>query len=253
MTHPETHAITPDGGELPFADAAVCASNLVFHYPARRAVPGFELAVSELRIERGERVALHGPSGSGKSTLLNLIAGALVATTGTLWVGGRELRRLDARERRAHRLRTLGFVFQDFPLVDYLSALENVLFPYRLGSALRLDAAARQRARELLDELGLGDFATRRPAELSQGERQRVAIARALVTEPQVLLADEPTAGLDPSQSQAALDRIEALCRAGGRTLVWVTHDPALLDRFERRIGLVPTTAPGGIRITHAG
>jgi len=144
-----------------------------------------------------------------------------------------DLTGLSEPERRAFRIRRVGFVFQDFPLVDYLDALENVLFPYRLHSHLRLDANARARGEQLLAELGLGAKKRRRPDSLSQGERQRVAIARALVTGPSLLLADEPTAGLDPDQTRNVLDLLEGLSAEHGATLVMVTHDRSLLERFD--------------------
>jgi putative ABC transport system ATP-binding protein len=177
-------------------------------------------------------VALHGPSGCGKSTLLNLVAGMLRPSRGTLDVEGRELKSMSDAERRAHRIQKIGFVFQDFPLVDYLNAEENVLFPYRLNRALHLDATVRDRARYLLDYLGIADQRLSRPAELSQGEQQRVAIARSLVTDPVLLLADEPTAGLDPERSKSVMDLLESLSADRGLTLVMVTHDPATLARF---------------------
>jgi ABC-type lipoprotein export system ATPase subunit len=132
----------------------------------------------------------------------------------------------------------VGFVLQDFPLVEYLDVTENVLLPFRISPALRLDAAARARAAALLDRLGLSGRARRRPAALSQGERQRVAIARALVTEPALLLADEPTAGLDPARAAEVVGWLQALRAERGLTLVLVSHDPAALARFGRRLEL---------------
>ena len=208
------------------------AVDLRFAYPPRPGTEAFELRLPEWSVARGQRVALFGPSGCGKSTLLNLLAGVLVASSGRLMVEGQELAALSEAERRAWRIRNLGFVFQDFPLVDYLDAQENVLLPYRLNSALRLDAGARGRAAELLGQLGLGGKLKRRPRELSQGERQRVAIARALVTEPRLLLADEPTAGLDPERTEQVIELLEGLCQERGLTLVLVTHEPQLRARF---------------------
>jgi ABC-type lipoprotein export system ATPase subunit len=193
----------------------------------------FSLHLDEWKVEKGRRVALHGPSGCGKSTLLDLIAGSLAPHSGQLEVEGSDLAKLSESQRRAHRIRQIGFVFQDFPLVDYLDAEENVQLPYRLDPDLRLDAETRDRAAGLLDDLGLADKRHRRPDELSQGERQRVAIARALVTEPRLLLADEPTAGLDPQNSSRVLDTLESLCEKRNLTLLMVTHDPSLLDRFD--------------------
>ena len=216
--------------------SVIHATQLRFGYPQRPGEPPFRIQLDDWSVPEGGRVALHGPSGCGKSTLLNLIAGVLPLSEGSLEVAGTQMRGLSDAARRAHRIRTLGFVFQDYPLVGHLSALENVLFPFRLNPALSLDGAARKRAEQLLAELGLGDKGRRRPQALSQGERQRVAIARALVTQPSILLADEPTAGLDPERSAAVLELLEALCAERNLTLVLVSHDPAVLARFEHRL-----------------
>ncbi len=214
---------------------AVHARGLHFEYPrSGRAVGGeFRLKLDSWVVESGSRVALWGPSGCGKSTLLDLIAGVILPTSGGLEVDGCELGSMSESERRAHRIRGIGFVFQDYPLVEYLDVEENVLFPYRLNSALKAREAPRERARELLSELGIVHKAKSLPSELSQGERQRVAIARALVTRPRLLLADEPTAGLDPEQSLEVLEILETLRRDSGLTLIMVTHDPSLLSRFD--------------------
>ncbi|MEO1366699.1 MAG: ABC transporter ATP-binding protein [Acidobacteriota bacterium] len=215
------------------ARPTLLADGLRFAYrSARHGGEPFQLAVDRWQVEPGEDVALYGPSGCGKSTLLALLAGVLTPEAGRIEVDGVELSSLGEDERRSLRIRRLGFVFQESPLVDYLDALENVLFPFRLNRALRLDGAARDRARDLLSELGLADKEKRRPSELSQGERQRVAIARALVTEPAVLLADEPTSGLDPESSERAIDLLQRLGAERGLTRLVVTHDPAVRGRF---------------------
>jgi len=223
---------------------AIVVSGLRFAYPTPRHEAGaggaapFHLALDHWQVEHGARVALHGPSGCGKSTLLALLAGVLRPSAGSIEVEGRDLTRLPDDAVRAHRIRTIGFVFQDFPLVEYLDSVENVLFPYRLNQALRLDADARGRARALLDRLGLAGKERRLPRELSVGERQRVAIARALVTGPRLLLADEPTAGLDPEQSLAVMQQLETASRDHGLTLVMVTHDRSLLGRFDQTLAV---------------
>ena len=196
----------------------------------------FSLRLPRWQVEVGQPVALHGPSGCGKSTLLGLIAGALLPTQGRVVVDGQDLATLTRARRRQWRAQRVGVVFQDFPLIDYLTALDNVLLPYRLTTGLRLSPAVRKRAADLLDVLSLPQHHDTRPGALSQGERQRVAIARALVTEPAVLLADEPTAGLDPTQSEAVLSLLWSLAEQRGLALVLVTHDPALLSRFTHRL-----------------
>ena len=225
---------------------AIHATGIRFSYPQRHDDrSAFHLHLPQWRVPTGGRVALYGPSGCGKSTLLNLVAGVLPLTDGSLEVAGQQLRGLSDAERRAHRIRSLGFVFQDYPLVGHLSAEENVLFPFRLNPALTLDPAARVRARELLGELGLGDKTRRLPGALSQGERQRVAIARALITRPSIVLADEPTAGLDPARSAAVLELLEGLCTDRALTLLLVSHDPSVLARFEHTLEVGLHTSAG--------
>ena len=197
---------------------------------------GFTLNVPDWSVAAGSRACVVGPSGSGKSTLLSLLSGERVAEAGAVVVGGDDLSGMSEAARRRWRLKTVGFVFQDFPLVPYLDALENALLPYRLG--LSPDAGARARARGLLTTLGLADKAGAAPGALSQGERQRVAVARALVTRPAVLLADEPTAGLDPARSDAVVDLLSRSCEERGTTLVLVTHDPRLQAGFGNTLEL---------------
>ncbi len=227
--------------------AAIAARDLRFAYPARNAERPFALHLPSWEVPAGGRVALYGPSGCGKSTLLNLVAGVLPLSEGSLEVAGMQLKGLSDADRRAHRIRSLGFVFQDYPLVDHLSALENVLFPLRLNPAVQLDTPARTRAATLLGDLGLGDKHHRRPVALSQGERQRVAIARALVTDPAIVLADEPTAGLDPSRSVAVLTLLEQLCEDRGVTLLLVSHDPSMLARFQHTLEVGTLSTADGV------
>ena len=215
------------------APLAIQASRLRFAYGQ-----DFSMDLPAFEVREGARVVLHGPSGCGKSTLLNLVAGALVPDSGTLQVCGTDLAQLSESQRRAWRVQNVGFVFQDYPLVDYLSALDNVLLPYRLNSALTLDSSARARAESLLKALDLGDKLRRRPDQLSQGERQRVAIARAVVTQPRLLLADEPTTGLDPERSAAVLDLLDALVSENQLTLLLVSHDPSVQARFEQHLDM---------------
>jgi ABC-type lipoprotein export system ATPase subunit len=174
-----------------------------------------------------------GPSGCGKSTLLNLIAGVCAPDAGSMEVCGAALHHLTDAERRRHRIQKVGFIYQDFPLLDYLTVSENVLLPYRVNPAIRLTDSARKRCSALLGTLEIAQLAHRRPGRLSQGERQRVAIARALVTEPELLLADEPTAGLDPKRSDALMDLLEQLAHDRGLTLVIVTHDRRICARLD--------------------
>ena len=206
---------------------------------------GFALRVPELRVARGEAVAFVGPSGSGKTTLLHLIAGIAPAAEGRVVTEGVELSALDDAARRDFRVRSIGLVFQEFELLEYLSVLDNVLLPYRINAALRLDAGVRERARALADRLGIGGLVLRRPAKLSQGERQRAAVCRALVADPPLLLADEPTGNLDPANKTRVLDLLFEVARERGATLVTVTHDRELLSRFDRVIDFKQFAAAG--------
>ena len=205
---------------------------LKFAYPGGE----FVLSLPELRVDAGETVAIVGPSGSGKSTLLNLIAGVLRPDAGRISVDETEVSALSDRRSRAFRARTIGFVFQDFGLLDYISARDNILHPYRICAPLRLTAEVRARVEELAARLGVSQHLNRRPEALSQGERQRIAICRALLPAPRVILADEATGNLDPANKKAILDLLFEAVETDGTTLVAVTHDHELLPRFDRVI-----------------
>ncbi len=196
----------------------------------------FALDIPALVIERGERVAVIGPSGSGKTTLLHLIAGIRTPQRGQVVTGGVEVSGLDGSKRRDFRIGNVGLVFQEFELLEYLSVLDNILLPYRINGSMKLDREVRRRAVRLAEEVGIGDKLGRLSVQLSQGERQRVAVCRALIAEPGLLLADEPTGNLDPANKGRVLDILISSTEASGATLVTVTHDYDLLDRFERVI-----------------
>ena len=195
---------------------------------------GFALAVPRFELAPGEHVAVIGPSGAGKSTLLHLLAGVLAPASGRVTLLGRSLGDRSDAERRAARAAHVGLVFQELELLEHLTVLDNVLLPYHAVPSLALDAAARARAATLLGRVGLGDKLTRKPRRLSQGERQRVALARALVTEPRLVLGDEPTGNLDPTTSARVVDLLLGESRRTGAALVMVTHDHSLLPRFDR-------------------
>ncbi|CAN5718192.1 ABC transporter ATP-binding protein [soil metagenome] len=195
---------------------------------------GFALEIPALDVAAGERLAISGPSGSGKTTLLNLIAGILRPEAGSVAIDGADLARLSPAALRDFRIRRLGFVFQHFALVDYLSVRDNILHPARLNPALALTPALRARAAGLADGLGIARHLDRHPGQLSHGEQQRVAIARSLIAAPALVLADEPTGNLDPANKTQILDLLFAEAKAAGATLIAVTHDVALLPRFDR-------------------
>ncbi len=194
----------------------------------------FALHVPELALARGTSAAFTGPSGSGKTTLLNLIAGIRTPDRGRITVDGVNVEALSDPARREFRIGRLGLVFQEFELIEYLSVLDNILLPYRIGPALRLDSSVRKRAVELAGTVGIDDKLNRYVGRLSHGEKQRVALCRALLTRPGLLLADEPTGSLDPANKMRVLDLLFECAREAGATLVMVTHDHDLLDRFER-------------------
>jgi putative ABC transport system ATP-binding protein len=194
----------------------------------------FELIVPKLAIGDQRRVAIIGPSGSGKTTLLHLMAGICRADAGRVQMGAVNVSALSESAVREFRLARIGLVFQEFELLDYLGVLDNILLPYRLGGSLILTEDVKKRAKDLASALGLGDKCRRGVRALSQGERQRVAIARSLVTEPEFVLADEPTGNLDPTLKQQVLDLFLRTLDERPATLVMVTHDHSLLDRFDR-------------------
>lgn len=194
------------------------------------------LADLDLRVDSGEFVALMGPSGSGKSTLLNLIAGLDQPTGGSLCIAGHEIGSLGDRELDRWRNRSIGFVFQFYNLVPVLSAFENVEVPLLLWRISREERTGRVEA--ALRVVGLADRMEHRPGELSGGEQQRVAIARALVTDPLLVLADEPTGDLDERNADEVLALMRLLNRAGGKTFVMVTHDPRAAAQAGRIVRL---------------
>jgi len=203
---------------------------LNFHYQTGN----FRLDLPEFNVRKSEKIAVIGPSGSGKTTLLNLIAGIMTPLAGTISVDETAVSRLNDAERRNFRITTIGFVFQDFELLDYLNVLDNILHPFRITAALALDKTVRRRAKALANDMGIQDKLDRNANDLSQGEKQRAAICRALLTHPKVILADEATGNLDPENKTRILDLLFRSVEEHDATLLAVTHDHELLERFDR-------------------
>jgi putative ABC transport system ATP-binding protein len=225
--------LTIDRPGRPGNNFAVLGENLCRHYQMGetliRAVDGVSF-----RIASGEFVALLGSSGSGKSSLLNLIAGLDHLTSGTMIVQGRNLAELSREELSRHRLRTVGMVFQSFNLIPGMTLVENVDLPLRFAEVDRAERA--KVARSALERVGLGARLNHRPSELSGGEQQRAALARALINKPQLLLADEPTGNLDSRNGSEIMNLIQEFNQTLGMTVVLVTHERGLAERYAQRL-----------------
>jgi putative ABC transport system ATP-binding protein len=213
-------------------DAAVETQDLAKHYTMGRALVRALDGVT-LRVDRGEFVGLLGTSGSGKSTLLNLVAGLDRPTAGSVAVFGRDLNGLSRTDLSLHRRKMVGMIFQSFNLIPTMTAAENVALAMMFAGVPR--GARDKRARELLEQVGLGGRQRHRPKELSGGEQQRVSIARALANDPEILLADEPTGNLDSKTAHEILSLLQALNDGGKRTVVLVTHDASIASRCAQR------------------
>ncbi|MCB1097763.1 MAG: ABC transporter ATP-binding protein [Verrucomicrobiae bacterium] len=208
--------------------------NIVFRYPGG----DFTLRIDSLDVASAEQVALIGSSGCGKTTLAHLIAGIHTAESGTIQVAGNDVHTMSDSSRRDFRISNIGFIFQEFELLDYLRASENILLPFHINRTLQLTKTARERAEHLAETVGLADKLHKYPNQLSQGERQRLAICRALVTEPKIVIADEPTGNLDPTTSESVMRLIHDNVRAHSAALLMITHDHGLLEPFDRVIDM---------------
>ena len=198
----------------------------------------FRLRIPDWHVARGSRVLVVGPSGCGKTTLLGLLAGLLPVGGGELHIGGRKMEQLGDTERRMMRISTVGQVFQELELVEYLTVRENILLPYFINRQFQLTAEAERRAEELAQQAHIDSHLDRPVGRLSHGERQRVAACRAMVVKPGLILADEPTANLDSVAGNRLLEMFFACCQQTGATLVMVSHYKSLADGFDELLDL---------------
>lgn len=202
-----------------------------------RYIPGeFHLGINDLVIDAGEKVAVTGPSGSGKSTLLNLVAGILLPQEGYIEIDGLKITSQSDQARRDYRISNIGFIFQEFGLIDYLNVTDNIFHPYRISNALKINSTVKGRVKRLAELTGVSNLLNRHPADLSHGERQRVAICRALLPKPKLILADEATGNLDPDNKKHILELLSTSVQENNATLLAVTHDQELLHYFDRVI-----------------
>jgi ABC-type lipoprotein export system ATPase subunit len=222
---------------LPRDDAAALIElrGIAKRFRGRRGAMVQVIAALDLSLAQGEALCVIGGSGAGKTTLMEILGLLCDYSSGSYRFEGQDVARLSDAQRTRLRRDRIGFVFQSFQLLPRLTALDNVLLPLRYRGGRR--RAGRERARALLDELGLAERATHRPEQLSGGEQQRVAIARALINDPRLIIADEPTGNLDESTSSRVLDLLFAQ-HARGRALIVVTHDPIVAGRFGRVLRL---------------
>jgi putative ABC transport system ATP-binding protein len=207
-----------------------------FRWPGRAS---FALSVSDFSVAPGETVLLLGESGSGKSTLLSLICGTVLADVGAIQVAGTDLSGLTGGQRDRYRAEQIGMIFQQFNLLPFGSVVDNILLPLRFAPERRGRVEnGRDEARDLCTALGLPDVLTAKASTLSVGQQQRVAVARALIGRPPIIIADEPTSALDATSQSAFLDLLFAQVQAHGTTLLMVSHDPRLSERFDRVIAM---------------
>lgn len=210
--------------------SAIEIQNLKFSYGTHAI-----LNIDELSIKAGEIVFLFGPSGSGKSTLLELIAGVLKAQSGVLKVGSQNLAELDSAALDNYRAANVGYIFQSFNLIPYLSVMENILLPF----LFQKNQPDLNEVKKLIAELGLKDHINKPVTDLSVGQQQRVAVARALIKKPNVILADEPTSALDYDHREKFLKILFELCRKNNTTVLFVSHDRSIERLFDRSVSLI--------------
>ena len=205
---------------------------------------GFQLEISNLKINKGSKVAILGKSGSGKTTLAHLISGILKPQSGLIRFMGKNISDLSDAERRAYRIKNIGFIFQEFELIEYLNVLDNLILPYKLNKSLSLNEETINKAKAIAGRIEIENKLHKYPNQLSGGERQRLATARALITSPALVIADEPTGNLDTQTANKVLSEIINQSSKSNSTLLMITHDPRLLESFDQVIDLNKLTNP---------
>jgi putative ABC transport system ATP-binding protein len=203
--------------------------NIKFQYPQSE----FVLNIDQMTFPGGSKTAVIGPSGFGKTTMLNMIAGILLPQQGKVNVADATVNQLSDSDRRNFRIRNIGFVFQDFRLIPYLTVLDNILLTFKINNYLKPEPDSIDKAKALAADLNIDRLIKKYPAKLSHGERQRVAIARALINNPKVILADEPTGNLDPANKEHIKNLLFAAIEKFDATLVTVTHDHEMLKGYD--------------------
>lgn len=213
----------------------ISCRHLKFRYPDET----FSINIKKLEIQPKEKVALIGPSGSGKTTLLKLLSGILTPDDGTISIDDQLITDFSNRERSQFRIKNIGLVPQQFELLDYLTVRENILLPFRISNSQTISEKTETNADRLMKRVGIQQHRDRLPDQLSQGERQRTAICRGLVADPKAIFADEPTGNLDPENQAKTVDLLLEQAAQISATVIMVTHEPSLLDQFDRTINIL--------------
>ena len=208
--------------------------NLHFQYPAS----DFKIEISDIKITQGSKIAISGKSGSGKTTLIHLISGILKPQSGEILFYDKSITDMNDKEIRKHRISNIGFIFQEFELLEYLNVMDNLILPYKINKSLVLDAEIKDKAKEIANRIGIGNKLDQHPKQLSGGERQRLAIARALITSPPLIIADEPTGNLDEKTSNIVMDEITDQVSYTNSTLIMISHNNELISSFDEIIDI---------------
>jgi len=212
----------------------IIIENVKFSYPGSN----FNFSINKLNIADGEKVAVTAPSGYGKTTFLNLISCILTPKEGNIIIEDEIVNNFNDSKKRAFRISNIGFIFQDFELIEYLDLKDNIALSYLINPALKLNKDIEKKVIELTERFGLNDKLNRNVIKLSQGEKQRVAICRAILSSPRILLADEPTGNLDPENKENTVNELIEYSNNNNAILIMVTHDFSLLEKFDRTINL---------------